>query len=371
MSLFLAPLKPLLRVILSCANRLFRHFTTPVNESLLAGMLTDLPRSRAELLAENALLRHQVLILQRQVKRPILNRRDRFWLLLLATRVARWKQALLIIQPDTLLHWHRQGFRLFWKRKSRSRTNQPKIGRETIDLIQQMAKDNCLWGAERIQGELVKLGIAVAKRTVQKYMRAVRPPHASGQTWTTFLKTHAKDVWACDFLPVVDLCFRQAFVFFIIELSSRRVVHFGVTREPCAAWVAQQLREATPFGVGPKYLIRDNDGKYGMLFDAVAKRTGIEVLHIPYRAPRANAICERFMGSVRRECLDHLLIFSARQLRRVVNEYVEYFNHARPHQGLGQRIPEGPRGSESAGQSGKIISLPVLGGLHHDYRRAA
>ena len=149
------------------------------------------------------------------------------------------------------------------------------------------------------------------------------------------------------------------------------MVHFGVTREPSAAWGGPQLREATPFGAGPKYLIRDNDTKYGTLFDEVAKGTGIEVLRTPYRAPRANAICERFWGSVRRECLDHLLVFSTRQLRRAVNEYVEYFNHARPHQGLGQRIPEGPREAEREARSEKIISFPVLGGMHHDYRRAA
>ncbi len=210
----------------------------------------------------------------------------------------------------------------------------------------------------------------MAKRTVQKYMRAVRPPPDSGQTWATFLKIHAKDIWACDYLPVVDLFFRHAFVFFMIELSSRRVVHFAVTRAPTAAWVAQQLREATPFGVRPKYLIRDNDNKYGTCF-AVAQRTGIEVLRIPYRAPRANAICERFLGSVRRECLDHLLILSEQQLYRVVREYVAYFNRARPHQGLGQRILEGPGEVENEGRSGKIISFPILSGLHHDYRRVA
>ena len=296
----------LLLLLFSFADQLFRYLTAPAHDSFLAGALADLPFSRAELLAENALLRHQLLILQHQVKRPRINRRDRFWLLLLAGRVAHWKQALVIIQPDTLIRWHRQGFRLFWKRKSRAKTNKPKLGRETIDLIQQMAEGNLLWGAERIQGELLKLGIAVAKRTVQKYMRPVCPSHASGQTWATFLKTRAKDIWSCDFLPVVDLFFRLAFAFFILELSSRRVVHFGVTRAPTEAWVAQQVREATPFGVGPKYLIRDNDNEFATRFDEVAKATGIELLRIPYRAPRANAICERFLGSVRRECLDHL-----------------------------------------------------------------
>ncbi len=154
-------------------------------------------------------------------------------------------------------------------------------------------------------------------------------------------------------------------------MASRLVVHFAVTRRPTDAWVAQQLREATPFGVGSKFLIRDNDNKFGTLFNRVGKWTGIEVLKIPFRTPRANATCERFFGSVRRECLDHLLIFTERQLYRVAREYVEYFNRVRPHQGLGQQIPEGLRGAESEGRSGKILAFPLPNGLHHDDRRAA
>ncbi len=351
----------------------FRRLLCPHPHSLVRGVLADLPRSKAELVTENALLRQQLLTLrvQRQVKRPRLKQHDRLWLLVLASRIAHWKQALVIIQPDTLLRWHREGFRLFWRHKSRPKTTKPKIARETIDLIQRMAKENLLWGAERIQGELLKLGIRVVKRTIQRYIRPVRPSQPSGTTWSTFLKTHARDICACDFLPVTDLFFRPTFVFFIIELASRRVVHFGVTRQPNEAWTAQQLREATPFGVGPKFLIRDNDNKFGTLFNRVAKGTGIEVLKIPFRTPRANATCERFLGSVRRECLDHLLIFTERQLHRVVSEYVEYFNRVRPHQGLGQQIPEGLRGVVSEGRSGKILAFPVLHGLHHDYRRAA
>ncbi len=362
----------LLPFLLSLLDRLFRRWTAPTAQpSVLLDALTDLARPKSQLILENALLRQQLVILHRQVKRPHFNRRDRFSLLVLARLVAHWKQALVILQPDTVLRWHREGFRLFWKHRSRPKATNPKIARETIKLIQRMAKENRLWGAERIQGELLKLGIQVAKRTVQRYMRPVRLSGPSGQTWSTFRKTHAKDIWACDFLPVVDLFFRHAFVFFRMELSSRRVVHFAVTRAPTAAWVAQQLREATPFGVRPKYLIRDNDNKYGTCFDEVAQHTGIEVLRIPYRAPRANAICERFLGSVRRECLDHLLIFSEQQLYQVVREYVAYFNRARPHQGLGQRIPEGPGEVENEGRSGRIVSFPVLSGLHHDYRRVA
>ena len=173
---------------------------------------------------------------------------------------------------------------------------------------------------------------------IQKYINQVREPaDSSQQTWSTFLRNHATQIWACDFLQTYDLFFRSVFVFVIIELGSRRLVHFGVTRNPTDAWVAQQLREATPFGERPRYLIHDNDRKYGPSFARVAQ--GIEVLRTPYRAPRANAVCERFLGSVRRECLDFFLILSERHLHQVMKEYQAYFNDARPHQGIEQRIP--------------------------------
>ena len=173
-------------------------------------------------------------------------------------------------------------------------------------------------------------------------MRQARPPRPAGQAWATFLRNHAREIWACDFLQVTDLLFRPVFAFFVVELASRRVVHVGVTRAPTDAWVAQQLREATPEGQAPRFLIRDNDGKFGPDFARVAAASGIQVLRTPPRAPRANAVCERFLGSVRRECLDHVLVLGERHLRRVLVEYVRYFNHARPHQGLGQRMPTPP-----------------------------
>jgi putative transposase len=203
-------------------------------------------------------------------------------------------------------------------------------------------------------------------------MRQVRTTRPPGQTWATFLHTHAEQIWACDFLPVTDLLFRWLFAFFIIDLHSRSVIHIGVTRSPTDPWVAQQLREATAFGEGPKYLIRDNDSKFGMSFARVAHTSNIEILKTPYYAPRANATCERFLGSGRRECLDHLLMLHEKQLYRVLNAYIHYFNRARPHQGIRQQIPEQKAGSVlPVHTGGKIISFPVLGGLHHDYRRKA
>ncbi len=253
-----------------------------------------------------------------------------------------------------------------------------KVSAEAIALIKHMARENQLWGAERIRGELLKLNIHVCKRTIQKYMLQSSQPkpgeHKSNQNWSTFLQNRAHQVWACDFLPVYDLFFRPLFIFFIIEIGSRRVVHFRVTRSPTDEWTAQQLREATPYGEAPRFLIRDNDSKFGASFNRVAKVSGIEMLRTPYRMPRANAFCERFLGSVRRECLDHMLVLSEKHLHRVVKEYVQYYNSARPHQGSGQAIPEAVPlliQQSPPGDTGKVISFQVLGGLHHDYRRVA
>ena len=362
------------RAALSGFRRRVLAATKPVTAVPLAGVLADLHRSKPELVAENALLRQQLLVLRRSVKRPRCTPADRALLVLLAGRVRAWRSALLIVQPDTLLRWHRQLFRGFWQRKSRAASSgrQPKVSAEMIALIREMAAANRLWGAERIRGELLKLDIRVAKWTVQKYMRAARPPQRAGQSWATFLRNHAGEIWACDFLPVTDLLFRPLYAFFVIALGSRRVVHVGVTRHPTDAWVAQQLREATPFGEHPRYLIRDRDSKYGPAFTRLAAGTDIKELRTAYRAPRQNAICERLLGSVRRECLDHLLILGETHLRRVLREYVAYFNTMRPHQGLQQRIPDPAARCElRLEEGGPVRAVPVLGGLHHTYLRAA
>ena len=193
----------------------------------------------------------------------------------------------MIVQPDTLLRWHREMFRRLWKRKSRrkGKKGRPPLAEDVVGLIKSMAYDNRTWGAERIRGELLKLGVQVSKSTIQKYMNEVRSPLSPKQTWSTFLRNHAKDIWAADFLQTHDLFFRTIFVFFIIELGSRRLIHFGVTRSPSDAWVAQQLREAAPFGEGPRFLIRDNDSKYGAAFARVADGSGIIALSTPYQAP--------------------------------------------------------------------------------------
>jgi putative transposase len=372
MTCVFTPLQRLLDGCLHALSSRISHWTKPLVTSLPLATLTDLGRSKSEPIAESVLLRQQLIILRRQVKRPACTKTDRILLVLLARLIRIWQQALVIVQPDTLLRWHRELFRLYWKRKSKTHTHQPKVAAETIVLIRQMARDNRLWGAERIRGELLKLGLRVCKRTIQKYMRTVRTQQPRGQKWSTFLHTHAAQIWACDFLQVSDLFFRPLFAFFLIELKSRKVIHVGVTHSPTDSWVAQQLREATPYGQAPKYLLRDNDGKYGSCFARVATTSAIEMLKTPVHAPRANATCERYLRSVRQECLDHLVIFGEKQLQRVLNDYVAYFNQARPHQGIAQQIPEASRPAHSSHHANdRVIAVARVGGLHHDYQWAA
>lgn len=351
------------------AIRALRNACRP--SGVAGGLIADLTRSRAELLTENALLRQQLIVASRAVKRPAFRVHERGLLVVLASLHRRWRRALLLVKPETLLRWHREGFRLFWRRRSRSSgAREPRLAPDVVALIHRMASENRLWGAERIRGELLKVGIRVAKRTVQRYMQGARPAGPQGgQGWCTFLRNHT--VWACDYLQVYDVWFRPIFAFFIVDVNAKRVVHVGVTRAPTQTWTAQQLRNATPFGQGPEFVIRDRDDKFGAAFDRVAKGAGARVLRTAVQAPLMNAVCERFLGSVRRECLDHIVILSEAHLRHVVAEYaMSYFNPARPHQGIGQRIPV-PRKSAPAWLPCSIAAIPVLGGLHHDYRTAA
>ena len=359
--------------LIGALGRAVQRLLRPARAAAEAGIgaAWDLTRTRSELLAENALLRQQVIVLRRSIRRPRFHHDDRLLLLIVARLCRRWRDALHVVNPETLLRWDRDLFKILWRRKSRPRGQPRRLAPEIVTLIQTMATDNALWGAQRIRGELLKLGIRVSKRTIQKYMRRARPSGSRGQTWRTFISNHTSDIWACDFLPLYDVFFRPIFAFFFVVHDTREAVHFNVTRCPTDAWAAQQLREATPYCFGPTYLIRDNDDKFGKRFSAVAEGTAIEVVKIPPRSPNLNPICERFLGSVRRECLDHVIILSEQQLRRVLKEYVEiYFNRARPHQGLGQAIPVAElRSVPKVG--GKVVSFPILGGLHHDYHWAA
>ncbi len=357
-----------LRFVAQTVVKRIKQMTRPANGSGTSSLVMDLARSKHHLLVENALLRQQLIVLRRSQKRPKLSNWDRIKLICLARLTPNWKHALHIVQPDTLLRWHRDLFRFVWRRKSKPKGRRRRISQETIGLIRQMAAENLTWGAERIRGELFKLCISISKRTIQRYMDRNDNPSPTSQTWPTFLKNHAPHIWACDFVQVYDLFFRSLFVFVVIEHSSRRIVHSATTAHPTDAWVAQQLKEATPWGQGPRFLIRDNDGKFGNRFSAIATGTGIEEILTPVRAPNVNAVCERFVGSLRRECLDHMLVLNQKHLNVITRDYVEYYNKCRPHQGLAQNIPIPP---DDPPVTGKVVALPVLGGLHHDYHRAA
>jgi transposase InsO family protein len=338
---------------------------------LVTGFLVDVTRSRKQLLLENALLRQQLIVARRKVKRPTFRPHERSSIVFLSHFVSGWRGALLLVKPETVLRWHREGFRLLWRWRSPNRKPaESKLSAEQIALIRRMTQENKTWGAERIRGELLKLGLCVAKRTIQRYMRGVRPPTLPhGQSWKTFLANHK--VWACDFLQVYDIWFRPLFAFFVIDIKSREVIHVGVTRAPTEQWTAQQFRNITPLCAGPDVIIRDNDNKFGAEFDRAAKGAGMKVVRTAVQAPLMNASCERFLGSVRRECLDHVIILGSNHLANLLNEYCfRYFNNSRPHQGIRQRIPS-PLASKKFTTGDSVWSIPILAGLHHDYQVAA
>jgi putative transposase len=352
----------------SRAGAIWKAVAPHAGPGVACGVAVDAVRCRRELVIENAMLRHQIVILRRKSPHPRLTAFDRLQLLVRAAVLPTWRRALAIVQPETVLRWHREGFRMFWRRRSRPARVERRVTAETISLIREMATNNRTWGAERIRGELLKLGIKISKRTVQKYMRSVRERRGGSQTWATFVKNHANDIWCCDFVQTHDLLFRPLFLFFLLNQGSRQVVHMAATRNPTQAWTAQQLRNATMDGLAPRFLIRDRDGKFGATFDRGAEGVGTRVIRTAVRAPNMNPVGERFVGSLRREALDHVFLVDDRHLENVARQYVRYFNRARPHQGLGQRIPDGPMNDSHAGE---VIAIPVLCGLHHDYRRAA
>src|ERR671933_99219 len=293
---------------------------------LLVGLLRAVLSSRANLVVENLLLRQQVTVLTRPTqRRPRLRSRDKlFWVVIRALR-RDWRQHLVLVRPDTVVRWHRQGWKLFWRWRSRGRLGRRRVSAEVQDLIAQMARENPNWGSERIRGELLKLGISVSKRSIQRYRQRgpARPP---SPTWRTFLANHRLQIWAADLFTVQTLTFRTLYVVLFITHARRELVHVNVTVRPTAAWIWQQVREATPWGRQPRYLLRDRDAVYGGAFVQRARRLGIHTLLSPVRAPRANAVAERVIRTLRNECLDHLIIVNEQHLRRVLAEFVQYYN---------------------------------------------
>jgi transposase InsO family protein len=317
---------------------------------------------------ENVVLRHQLAVLQRSVARPRLRRRDRIFWVGLSRLWAGWRSSLVIIQPATVLAWHRQGFRLYWRWKSRGRSmGRPPLDLELRTLIRRMARENPTWGRRRIQGELRFLGYELAELTVAKYMR--RPSPRPSSTWRTFLDVHIGDIVAIDFFVVPTLTFRLLFGFLVLRHDRRELVHVDVTDHPTAAWAAQQLVESFPEETAPKYLLRDRDAIYGDVFVRRVKGLGMSEIVIAPRAPWQNPFAERVIGSIRRECLDHVIVFNERHLRRLLRRYLAYYNATRPHQSLHNDSPYPREVQTSAG--GRIVAIPQVSGLHHRYQRAA
>ncbi len=326
-------------------------------------------RTRAALQTEILALRHQLLVLQRSSRghRLRLSIADRLVWVWLSRLWSGWQSALVIVKPETVIAWHRQGFRLYWRWKSRHPSGRPSVSREVMDLIRKMSLANPRWGAPRIHGELLKLGFELSQTTVAKYMvRHRRPP---SQTWRTFLRNHMKDMVAVDFFVAPTAFFELLFVFMILSHDRRRPVHFAVTEHPTAEWAARQLLEAFPWDSAPRYLLRDRDGSYAEKFREAANWLGIQEVLTAAQSLWQNAYVERLIGSIRRECLDHVIVLNEAGLRRNLRSYFNYYERSRTHLSLAKDAPISRPIQPAA--MGRIVEIPQVGGLHHRYERVA
>jgi transposase InsO family protein len=326
---------------------------------------------------ELLVLRHQVKVLQRQVKRPRLNRRDRVLLAAASRAMSRSRWTSFIVRPETLLRWHRELVRKKWTYRRTGHPGRPPVDADVRDLVVRLGRENPRWGYQRIRGELLKLGIRISATTVRTILLrgGLDPaPRRTGPTWREFLRKQAAGILATDFFTVETIGLTTLYVLFFIELSTRRVHLAGVTAHPDSAWVTQQARnlaiEERLSHV--RFLVRDRDAKFTGPFDAVLRAEGVRIIRTPIRAPRANAFAERFVRTVRRECLDHVLIYDRRHLERVLGAYVAHYVDERPHRGLGLAVPAGIRLAQVSGATPTLVKRrDVLGGLIHEYRRAA
>jgi transposase InsO family protein len=321
-------------------------------------------KSKIRLEAENAALRHQLIVLRRKLRgRVQLANSDRWFFVQLYRWFPSILKVLTIIRPETLVRWHRAGFRSYWRWKSRSLGGRPQIEAGLRALIRQMSMENPLWGAPRIHGELLKLGFEVAQSSVAKYMVKRRWP--PGQGWLTFLRNHAPDIAAMDLFVVPTIGFDLLYAFVIVRLDRRDLVWINVTRNPTAEWVARQITEAFPWDDAPKYLIRDRDRIYGTIVTRRLRAMGIRDKPIAPASPWQNGFAERLIGSIRRECLDHVIVSGEAHLRRILKSYADYYNSVRTHRSLHKDAPV----SRPVQRTGSIKSFPILGGLHHHYVR--
>jgi putative transposase len=342
----------------------------------LLRLLSAAVRSHAQLAAENLFLRKQLaLYVERHVKPRRADDATRIALVALSWLID-WRRILTVVKPDTLIRWHRKGLQLFWRWKSVPR-GRPRLPADLQRLIAEMAAANRTWGEERIASELLlKLGIRVSPRTVRRYMPpGAAPRGARSQRWSTFVRNHASAVLACDFFVAITATFRVFYVFVVLEVGTRRILHWNVTDHPTADWTAQQFRMVVSGDQPHRWVIHDRDRIYTEGVDATVAAMGLTILKTPVRAPQANAFCERLIGTIRRECLDWVIPLNDRHVRRVLAEWVAHYNHGRPHASLRPGIPDPPR-EESRERAHahrppvgfRVVAKPVLGGLHHEYR---
>jgi hypothetical protein len=281
--------------------------------------------------------------------------------------LSNWKERMFIVKPDTVIKWHRTAFKFYWRWKSQHKEGRPKVSREIINLIKQMANENPKWGAPRIHGELMKLGFDISESTIQRYMPK-KGKRNSGQNWKTFLQNHSKEIISIDFLTVPTINFKLLHVFVVIEHHRRKLIYFNITKNPTAEWCLQQIRNLLmDYDILPKYLIRDRDMKYGQLLGGKKNKFGVDEIVTAYRSPWQNGYVERVIGSIKRECLDHVIILNEGQLRNILSEYFSYYNKYRTHLGINKDSPE----CRPIQRIGEIDRIPQVNGLHHYYFRQA
>lgn len=337
---------------------------------LWIGVFLRLFRSRQSLLVENLALRQQVAVFKRQRRRPRLTAADKLFWVLLHRFWSSWKTALILVSPDTVVRWHRAGFQMYWRLISRvrKRVGRRPVSKEIRELIFKMVAENSTWRAPRIHGELLMLGFEVSERSVSRWMRRAPRTPDSAQRWLRFLRNHREAIAAMDFFSVPTVTFGVLYCFFIIAHDRRRILHFNITRHPTSAWIVQQLREAFPYEPGSKFLILDHDAKYGTEVPAAIRSMDITAVRTAVGCPWQNGVAERWVGSCRRELLDHVIAINESHLKRLLASYVEYYHRDRTHCGLEKHTPE--KRTRCTGQ-GKVVAWIRIGGLHHRYERAA
>jgi len=333
--------------------------------SILAAVRVFLP-TRGDTALEVLALRQQVAVLKRKRPRPPLNSCDRLFWTILRRIWSRWTDVLVIVKPDTVVGWHRTGFRLYWRWRSCSRQGRPKITDEVRGLIRRLAEENPNWGAPKIHGELGKLGFVVSERSVARYLRRIRRRGDPGKRWLAFLQNHREVIVAFDFFTVPTVTFKLLSCFFVIEHAQRQILHFNITLRPTAEWVVQQLREAFPEAGPYRYVILDRDSRFGAEVITFLQATGLTPKRTSVHAPWQNGIAERWVGSCRREILDHVIALNEPHLRRLIRDYVSYYHQDRIHDSLEKDTPN-RRPVEHKPPHAVLISTARLGGLHHRY----